>query len=289
MKLNEIRVRDPFLFTEGGVDYLIGTTCSDPQGKVPPLTAYLSRDGENFERLGPLAADGLLDGYRDIWAPEIHRYGENYYLLVSAYRADVGRGSFILTAERPAGPYRMLTGTYITPAGWGCLDATLFVCRGLPYLCFSNEWMTPITGDGDGALYMAQLTEDLTGLVGIPHKIISGKYAPFTVPIEGDADGTHCRGYVAEGPWLYEENGLIVLLWSTFTEKGYAVVRSVSREGVFGEYRFDRMIFEADGGHCMRFTDRQGVPHIILHRPNTPPNERPCILPDAPACAADKP
>ncbi len=281
MKLNEIRVRDPFICTAGGAVYLTGTTASDAMGKVPFLTVYRSADGEDFERLGALVTDGSLDGYRELWAPEIHLYRGKYYLIVSAYREDLGRGSFILVSEEPAGPYRMLTGRYITPAGWGCLDATLFAYGGRPYLCFSNEWTTPITGDGDGALYMAELTEDLTEIVGRPHKIVSGKYTSFTVPIERNVNGVLCRGYVAEGPWLYGEGGAVVLLWSTFTKDGYAVVRSVSRNGIFGDYEYDRMVFDRNGGHCMRFVDGTGTPHIILHRPNTPPAERPCILPDA--------
>lgn len=287
MKLQEIRIRDPFLYSEGGVDYLIGTTASDALGGVPPLTAYFSRDGENFERLGALVTDGSLATYRDIWAPEMHRYRDRYYLIVSVNRDDLGRGSIIFVSDTPAGSYRMLTGQYITPVGWGCLDATLFVYGGRPYLCFSNEWTTPITGDGDGALYMAELTENLTEIVGRPHKIISGKYTSFTVPIEVNVGGTLCRGYVAEGPWLYEENGAIVLLWSCFTKDGYAVVRSISRNGIFGDYEFDRMVFTRDGGHCMRFTDRRGTPCLILHRPNTPPDERPCILPDSASGAVE--
>ena len=281
MKLHEIRVRDPFILSVGDTEYLTGTTCSDAEGDVPPLTIYRSQDGENFERLAPLVTDGSLDTYCDIWAPEIHAYRGKYYLIVSAKRADLGRGSFILVSDTPTGPYRMLTGRYITPAGWGCLDATLFVCGGRPYLCFSNEWTTPITGDGDGALYMAELTEDLTDIVGRPHKIVSGKYASFSVRIEVNIDGTLYRGYVAEGPWLYEEEGGIVLLWSTFTKDGYAVVRSVSRSGIFGDYEFDRLVFTRDGGHCMRFIDHRGEASLILHRPNTYPDERPCILPDA--------
>lgn len=279
MKLNEIRVRDPFLLTDGKVRYLTGTTAADALGRAPRLCVYRSDDGVDYARCGTLIPGGVLDGYRDFWAPEIHRWHGRYYLIITVSRDDLGRGCIILHSDRPDGGFQPLTGNYITPAGWGCLDATLFVTGRVPYLCFSNEWITPITGDGDGALYMMRLTDDLTAPAGAPHKIVSGRYSPHTVAIEGDFGGEHRRGYVAEAPWLYETADGIVLLWSTFTDTGYAVIRSVSREGVFGEYRFDRILFRDNGGHAMCFTDPDGRDCVILHCPNTPPDERPLILP----------
>jgi len=56
---------------------------------------------------------------------------------------------------------KILKGEYVTPQNWGCLDATLFIFGGAPYLCFSNEWTTPITGDGDGSLFIARLSDDV--------------------------------------------------------------------------------------------------------------------------------
>lgn len=60
-------------------------------------------------------------------------------------------------------------------------------------------------------------------------------------------------GYVAEGPFLYEEDGKIVLLWSTFTQNGYAVVKGVSSNGVMGDYVFEKLLYDHDGGHSMSF------------------------------------
>ena len=153
----------------------------------------------------------------------------------------------------------------------------MFVYRGAPYLCFSNEWTTPITGDGDGSLFIARLSEDLTAIAEQPKKIVSGKYSGFAVQIGEEGKTT---GYVAEGPYLYEEDGKIVLLWSTFTESGYSVIRNVSENGVYGDYAFDKKLFEKDGGHCMRFTDLQGKSHIVLHQPNTSPQERAVLIDD---------
>lgn len=272
MKRQEIQIRDPFVFVENGVYYLIGTTGSDPWGRGSDLELFASYDLEEFEKKGVMVTDGSLSSYKNIWAPELHKYRGKYYLIVSAVRKDVGRGSFIFVSDRVDGDYKMLTGRYVTPAGWGCLDATLFVYKDKPYLYFANEWMTPITHDGDGSLYVAELKEDLTEIVGEPKKIISGKNSGIAIEIQDETGKV--KGYVAEGPYLYEEDGNIVLLWSAVGKNGYTVVKSVSKSGVFGEYEFDKIVFEEDGGHCMCFTDLKGGRRLALHQPNVTPNER---------------
>lgn len=270
MKREDIHIRDPFILYDGGHYYLLGTTGDDPWGRASTLELYRSDDLSEFERQCVLVTDGSLDDYTNIWAPELHVYRGRYYLIVSAYREDLGRGSFIYVSERLDEPFRMLTGRYITPAGWGCLDATLFVWEGAPYLCFSNEWTTPVTGDGDGSLYIARLTDDLTALIGTPKKIVSGRDCPVSVEVVEEP----YRGYVAEGPYLYGEGDHIALLWSTFTSTGYSVLKSVSYNGVSGDYELQKTLFDKDGGHCMRFVDASGRAWIALHQPNVTPNER---------------
>ena len=224
MRRGDIHIRDPFVFTENGKYYLLGTTGDDPWGKGSDLTLFVSSDLENFERKGVMVTDCSLNTYTNIWAPELHKYKDKYYLIVSAYREDKNRGCMIFVSDCLDCNFTLLTGEYITPRDWQCLDATLFVYEDTPYLCFSNEWISPITNDGDGSLYICELKHDLTALVGKPKKIISGKYCGFSVKVSGLGK----EGYVAEGPYLYEESDKIVLLWSTFTQNGYSVVKSVS-------------------------------------------------------------
>lgn len=270
MLREEIHIRDPFVFVENGKYYLLGTTGDDPWGKASDLTLYVSDDLENFERKCVLVNDGSLDSYTNIWAPEMHKYHGKYYLILSAFREDLGRGSFIFVSDDLDNNFKMLTGKYITPTGWGCLDATLFVHEETPYLCFSNEWTTPISGDGDGSLFIASLSEDLTALAHTPKKIVSGKDCPLSVEVSNQ----NLRGYVAEGPYLYAENGNVVLLWSTYTKTGYSVLKSISANGACGDYTLDSVLFDKDGGHCMRFTDLQGKQWITFHQPNKTPEER---------------
>ena len=269
VKREELRIRDPFVYIEGGVYYLIGTTGNDPWEKGSDMILYKSANLATFEPVMNTVGDGELDGYSAIWAPELHKYGDKYYIIVSAFREDLGRGSFVLVSNSLNEPFSLLTGKYVTPADWGCLDATLFTYGGKPYLCFANEWMTPITKDGDGSLYMAELKSDLTAIVGEPKKIVSGKHSGLAVEV-----GEKVRGYIAEGPYLYNDGNDIVLLWSTVTKSGYSVIKSVSKSGVMGDYEYEKMIFSDDGGHCMVFTDLGGKRKIVLHAPNKTPNER---------------
>ena len=126
-------------------------------------------------------------------------------------------------------------------------------------------------------MFIARLSEDLTAIAEQPKKIVSGKYSGFAVQIGEEGKTT---GYVAEGPYLYEKDGNISLLWSTYTKTGYSVFESVSKNGVRGDYVAKRKIFEKDGGHCMRFTDLQGKSHIVLHQPNASPLERAVLIDD---------
>lgn len=270
IKREDLHIRDPFVFAENDSYYLIGTTGSEPWKKGSDLILYSSEDLEKFQVVCTLVRDGSLDSFTNIWAPELHKYRGKYYLIVSAFREDKGRGSFIFVSDRLDGNFKMLTRDYITPVGWGCLDTTLFVYGSEPYLCFSNEWTTPITNNGDGSLFIAELKKDLTKIVGEPKKIISGKDSGIAIEIGDDK----MKGYVAEGPWLYEENGKIVLLWSTIGKSGYMVVKSVSNNGVLGDYKFEKIVFDRDGGHCMCFVDRSGNRCLTLHQPNETPKER---------------
>lgn len=271
MLISDIRIRDPFVFPEEGSYYILGTTGEDCWNRGSSLTLYRSEDLISARPVVQYMTDAL-GGYSQLWAPELHKYRGRYYLLLSVFCKEKGRGSILLSAARKEENFLPLTGDYITPAGWTCLDATLFLFRGKPYLIFSNEWVNTVTQDGDGSLFVASLSEDLTRLTCAPKKIVSGKYCGFSKPIR---EGKVC-GYVAEGPFAFEEGGRIVLTWSTFTEEGYCVCESIA-EDIFGEYRFEKFLYRKDGGHAMVFW-QDGIKKLVLHRPNCSPLERMHIL-----------
>ena len=74
MKLNDIYLRDPYVYVEDGVCYLVGT--SDIQawgGKASGFLGYKSSDLQNFE--GPFALFENTPSFwadENFWAPELH-------------------------------------------------------------------------------------------------------------------------------------------------------------------------------------------------------------------------
>ena len=271
VKVEDLRIRDPFVFVEDGEYYMLGTTGNDCWNAGSDLTLYKSQDLKVFEKVTCLVDENTLSSYTNIWAPEIHKYNGKYYLIVSVFNEDKGRGSIILSSKELQGKYELLTGEYITPKGWWCLDATLLVCDGKPYLYFSNEWIHTISKDGDGSLFVAELSEDLTEIVGNPLKIISGKNCGFSKQLTYAKTGV--KGFVAEGPFAMLKNGRIELFWSTYTNDGYCVVKSIAKT-VFGEYLVEKIIFKKDGGHAMVFVGTDNQEYITFHKPNLSPNER---------------
>lgn len=269
--IEDIRIRDPFIFVENEEYYMLGTTGADCWNAGSDLTLYRSTDLNFFEKVCTLVDESTLSGYTNIWAPELHKYKGKYYLIVSVFSQEKGRGSVILHSEKLQGKYEFLTGEYITPNGWWCLDATLFIVNQAPYLYFSNEWIHTVDKDGDGSIFVAELSSDLSKIVGAPKKIISGRSCGFSKELTYSKTGV--KGYVAEGPFAEEKNGKIQLYWSTYTQDGYCVAKSVANE-VLGEYTFEKLVFEKDGGHCMLFNSLDGKEYITFHQPNKTPDER---------------
>ena len=143
LKREDIRIRDPFVLpdAEKGIYYLYGTTAlGEGIAAGASFSAYTSRDLEHFE--GPFVVfDGKASGFwadRDYWAPEVHVWRGKYYLFGSFIAPGRRRGTQILRSDSPLGPFAPFTDGPATPAGWECLDGTLWAEDGKPYLVFCH-------------------------------------------------------------------------------------------------------------------------------------------------------
>jgi len=109
--------------------YLYGTTdanCWD--GPAVGFDAYFSADLRQWE--GPLAVFRPAPDFwsdQNFWAPEVHRWRGRYFMLASFKAADVCRGTQILVADNPLGPFRSHSDGPVTPRAWECLGGTLFI------------------------------------------------------------------------------------------------------------------------------------------------------------------
>lgn len=275
----EIHIRDPFVLPMPNQNryYLYGTRGHEAwTDHATGIDYYISEDLTNWE--GPfLAFSPPADFWsdRNYWAPEVHVYREQYYLFATFKADGVKRGTQILKAESPTGPFLPLSDGPVTPSDWECLDGTLFVdVDGNPWIVFCHEWVQV----GDGTICAMRLSDDLKSAIGEPQLLFEASSAPWSHEINSKGR----RGYVTDGPWLHRsENNQLLMLWSSFSNGAYAVgiARSVSSE-ISGPWeQFPEPLYSGDGGHCMIFRTFEGQLMLAFHSPNATPDERPHFIP----------
>jgi beta-xylosidase len=278
MNLSEIHIRDPFILPVSLERryYLYGT-----MGKYAwtesalGFDCYVSADLQTWE--GPIPVfrppvDFWAD--RNFWAPEVYAYRGRYFLFASFKAKGICRGTQILTADSPRGPFRPVSAGPATPPDWECLDGTLFVSTGQPWMVFSHEWVQV----GDGEICALPLSEDLSSAIGESIVLFRASQAPWVQQI--DSKGR--KGYVTDGPWLHRlPDGELLLLWSSFSVDGYSIGVARSESGQLpGPWLQDNQpLYSNDGGHCMTFRDFDGNLWLSFHHPNGHPNERSKFMP----------
>ncbi len=270
LKREEIRIRDPFIYTdfENGCYYMYGTT-DLVDGRMRArntFSVYRTVDLENFE--GPkVIFDGSKYGFwadRDFWAPELHKYNGKYYLFGSCKAENKCRATHIFVCDTPDGEFVPLTEAPITPSDWECLDGTFWIEDGKPYIVFSHEW----TQVGDGEICAMQLSEDLKEAVGEPFLLFRASDNPNVSEFKG-----HSGTYVTDGPFLYREDGKTKMLWSSFYNGRYLVLDAWS-DSLGDKWNHGGSRFDFDGGHAMLFEKLDGTKMISLHSPNKADMER---------------
>lgn len=274
LKLKDIRIRDPFILTdkEQGCYYMYGTTALE-EGSTragSTFSVYKSYDLESFD--GPkVVFDGSRSGLaadKDYWAAEVHKYRGRYYLFGSCKADGKCRGTYIFVSDTPDGDFVPLSSEPITPHGWECLDGTLVIEDGRPYMVFCHEWVQI----GDGEIYALELSDDLSRPIGEPILLFRASENPDVEPIPG-----HPSSYVTDGPFLYREGERIVMIWSSLGQGRYLVLRAES-DNVRGPWIQRESAFDFDGGHAMLFDRLDGERMIALHSPNTTGHERAVFL-----------
>lgn len=272
MKIGEIHVRDPFIMKANGKYYLYGTRGSEAWGnRATGLDVFVSDDLEQWE--GPREVFTPPEGFwadRQFWAPEVHAYRGAYYMFVSFKSETERRGTQILRAESPLGPFRPHSDGPVTPRDWECLDGTLYTDRaGLPWMVFCHEWVQV----KDGEMCAVPLSDDLSRAVGTPVVLFQASEPAWAR--KGVED------YVTDGPFLYRtEHGRLLMIWSSFSEHGYVQAVAASQSGeITGPWTHEPLLFDHDGGHGMIFRAHTEQLYLVIHSPNDWPKERPLLLP----------
>ncbi|MBQ8653793.1 MAG: family 43 glycosylhydrolase [Clostridia bacterium] len=272
MKRTDINIRDPYVLVHDGKYYLYGTRGATCWGPATGFDVYVSEDMENWS--DPIVCfenDGTFWADRNYWAPEVHVYQGKFYMFASFKNPDVRRGTAILKADTPLGPFVPHSDGCITPPDWECLDGTFYVSKtGTPYMVFCHEWVQA----GDGEVCAVQLTADLSAPAGEPKLLFHASDAAWC-QVKHHSSGV--SGCVTDGPFMWRtSDGSLLCLWASFSEGGYteAVARSSNGEidGVFTQID---PLFMDDGGHGMIFRALDGQLYLTLHSPNAHLEERP--------------
>ena len=276
IRTEEINIRDPFVLVQDGTYYLYGTRGETCWGPADGFDVYTGKDLQTWE--GPRVCfrnDGSFWADRNYWAPEVHPWQGIFYMFASFKSKSRRRGTAILRAETPEGPFVPWSDGPVTPKEWECLDGTFYASGdGTPYMVFCHEWVQA----GDGEILAMPLTEDLKAPAGEPFLLFRASEAPWSREIRHSSGKT---GYVTDGPFLWRgEDGKLYCLWSGFSGKGYAQGLAVSDNGeITGRFTQLPPLFTEDGGHGMMFRTLEGELRLALHSPNTHLQERPRFLP----------
>lgn len=282
-------MRDPFVFPyeKEKKYYLFGTTFADGCGDKEPLfEVYIGEDLHTWE--GPFVAFNPPKGFwgvRHYWAPEVFEIDGRFYMFAT-FKGGIGehRGTGILVADHPAGPYKPHSNGPVTPKDWECLDGTFYEDNGQRWLVFCHEW----TQEYEGKIKSIRLSQDVKAAKGEAIELLNAAdmewIRKFGDPrIEKD-------GFLTDGPFMYlAKNGDLLMLWSSYSipnfgDEGYggytvAVARSISGK-MEGPWTHDQtLLMDRNAGHSSLFRDFQGRFYICTHFPDTPHgSERPLFV-----------
>jgi len=279
--LPETRLRDPFILADEASQtyYLLTAIIRPPGPNRHGVCVLTSKDLETWRGPYPIFTiepDFWAQG--SVWAPEMHFYQGRYYLFATMngsekladepwpnWPAKTQRGTQVLVADSPLGPFRPFQNRAHPDPNLMTLDGTLWVEDGIPYMIYCHEWVQI----KDGTIDLIRLKDDLSDVVGDPVTLFKASDAPWTPPGRDS--------YVTDGPCLYRTKaGTLLMIWSSFTATGYTTGVAVSESGkVRGPWRHQsEPLFTDDGGHGCIFRAFDGTLMLTLHSPNRSGRER---------------
>ncbi|RRR98319.1 glycoside hydrolase family 43 protein [Glycomyces terrestris] len=197
---------DPQILRHGGRYYFTGT--------VPAYDRIVLRSADTLAGLrdAPEATiwvrhpEGAMGSH--IWAPELHRVGDGWYVYFAAGEADTATGDvwrirmYVLEhlGDDPVSGEWTEKGQIATPIDSFSLDATTFAHGGRQYLCWAQH--DPGLAGSNTSLFLAQLADPWT-IAGEPVELSRPELPWETV-----------RFAVNEGPSALVRNGKVFIAYS---------------------------------------------------------------------------
>lgn len=292
-RLEDFRVRDPFIVNAGGErPYLLfmsdswrKTGRSSPNWCAPGVqTVSVSRSADLVRWSEPETCMTAPEWCSQIWAPEIHEWKGKWYMFVTLkerpgygepirsmvpgepdweYHTGSRTNStchalWMYRADRPEGPYLPIVDKPITEKGYVSLDGTLGVEDGKPWMIYTHDWAQIRVGTYE----LRPLSDDLTRFIGPAKTLFTAAEMPL------------CRGRgVTDGAYLYRspKSGKLFMTWSTHDpsrapDRDYCVVLCESATGkLAGPWVNHRYLSSAASGHGHFFRDKDGQLRFVMH------------------------
>lgn len=294
ISVRDIRISDPFILVDpvskkyymydgGPKAELFEDGIFPDLGGTAGFFVYVSEDLFHWSRpqLVYRPAEDHWGKY-DFWAPECHIWKGKYYIFSSFRGEGTYRRCATLVADSPMGPFKPTNPTgAVTPEGWQCLDASLYVDKkNKPWMIFCHEW----TQVQDGQICAIPMTDDLANADGDPIILFRASEAPWRddrlgyLPKEGM---TWISGFITDGCFAHRTaDGSLLMLWSNYSRHGYAVGYARSESGeIQGPWVQEPIpLYVMDGAHCMLFRTFEGQLMMSMHAPNHPHDKKRMLL-----------
>ena len=281
LRLTDIHLRDPYILVAKREQayYLYGTTDEQPwAGDGIGFDCY--RGSSLTEWTGPFPVFRPPPGFwgtTQFWAPEVYLHDGRYVMFATFAGRRNFRGTQILVADDPLGPFVPWSQGAVTPKNWQCLDGTLFLdAEGDPWIVFCQEWLQV----HDGAMHAQRLSADLSRSIAQPHFLFSASAAPWSRPLRPTDRTRGFPAYVTDGPSIHRTPaGTLLMLWSSHGAGGYAMGIARSESGaILGPWTHERdALTDEDGGHGMILRTLNDELMLVFHQPNDSPRERPVL------------
>ena len=287
VKRADLRARDACIWPDPATQtyHMYFSVAQRGPNRRAAVAAYTSKDLENWT--GPNIVFEVPPEFwadRGIWAPEMQVYGGKYYLFLtfdSAHKLPeqwrnwlprVKRGSQVLVADSPLGPFLPFANRPHTPEDMMTLDGTLWIEDGVPWMIYlprvgadqgRHRGDDPVDGRsvGNGRRTGSPLPRQ--------RRSVELEVAAVRLP-------RHRWSLVVS----HERRETSDALVQSGTASGYAVGIAESTTGkLAGPWQQrEKPLFDADGGHPMLFRRFDGQLMLALHQPNKPPREREVFL-----------
>lgn len=269
---------DPWVITYKGYFYYTNTTGRN-------LTLWRTRDISalaSAEKKVVWTPEPDKPWSKEIWAPELHRWGSKWYIY---FAADAGKNAShrIYVVENPSdnpldGEWT-LKGQVTDATNRWAIDADIFEAAGKHYMLWSG-W--PGTVDGEQDIYIARMSNPWT--ISSPRTMISSpKYAWETV--DGRPNIAHVS--INEGPEGLVHAGKVFVVYSGSAcwtdDYALGVVEASAKANLLDSKswtKFDHPFFKQDAkagvygtGHNGFFKSLDGKQDWIIYHANPAPGK----------------